>query len=218
MRAPFARFLTVLSIAAATAVPAHAQLYDNGAPNTGFGNEFTRWIQAQDFSLGSGATLTAVRFWAFGLSSTGSEYAGSIAWQIYGDGGSRPGALLFSGSASPTVTANPGGSCCGASFQLDFALPNVALGAGTFWLGLHNGPLSGTDRRDFYWQPTAANATLRGWEDVAAFDGDWVENGREHAFQLYGTTAVIPEPATVVLLGSGLGLVGLVARRRRRAG
>jgi hypothetical protein len=29
--------------------------------------------------------------------------------------------------------------------------------------------------------------------------------------------AVIPEPATVELLGGGLGMLGLVARRRRRA-
>ena len=66
---------------------------------------------------------------------------------------------------------------------------------------------------DFYWETTANNGTVRGREsdDNAA---TWSTNFNEHAFFLTGNAAgVVPEPATALILATGL--VGLLGMRRK---
>jgi len=186
-------------------------IYDNGAPDGQTGNEMTEWIQAEDFTLAAPTTLTGVRFWAFPY---GGTYAGSIAWRIYADNSGEPGAVVDFGVVVPTRVYDH--DALGVpSYQHDFAL-SVALGAGTYWLGLHNGLLTETTRLDYYWETTGSNATLTGQEDHTPFDtGGWLGNEQEHAFQLYGGGGGIPEPSTWLLLGAGLISLAALARRRR---
>ena len=182
-------------------------IYDNGAPNGVFGNEMTAYIQAEDFTLAAPTTLTGVRFWAFDLSPV--SYAGSIAWRIYADNSGEPGAVIASDVVVPTRVWDH--DSWFTSYQHDFTLA-VALGAGTYWLGLHNGDLTLTDGW-YYWETAGLNATLTGHEDNL-FDTDgWYDNGQEHAFQLYG--GVVPEPSTWLLLGAGFIWLAALARRRR---
>lgn len=188
-------------------------LYDNGSPNGSNGSEMTMWIQAEDFALASPATITDVRFWTIEQPSQ-PGYNGSIVWTLYSDAGGSPGGILDRGTALATQVST--GSIFGfEGFQNDFSLGPLALDAGTYWLGLHNGPLTHDSRDYFYWQnsdPFSGN----GHEDRTPFDsGGWSINGEEHAFELFGTTTTIPEPSTGLLVIAGV--LGLAGRRRMRA-
>jgi hypothetical protein len=192
-------------------------VYNNGLPNgLGGGSEITHFLGAEDFTLSSAQTITDVRFWAFIY--TGGSYNGSIAWDIYDDNGGKPGNILFFGLATPTQTfyhnvdSYPG-------YQYDFSIGTKSLAAGTYWLALHNGPLTSTDDFQLYWESANDNSTLTGYYKEAPFLGDWQEqfisidkpNENEAAFQLYNNT-VVPIPGALWLLGSGL--MGLAGWRR----
>ena len=212
-RALAVTLMSVLTVAVAPS--AQAQLiYDNGAPDWLDGNEMTQWIQAEDFTLTGAATVVGVRFWA--ISNVGDAWAGSAWYQFYSNSGGVPGALLASGSFVPTFAS----ITCGFSgcFQLDFDLgAGLPLGPGTYFLGLHNGDLSETGRREFYWATTGPNASGTGQEDEAPFGtGGWFDNGQQHAFQLYGGESTVPEPATMLLLATGLVGLGAARMLRRR--
>jgi hypothetical protein len=195
--------------------PAHASpiVYDNGAPNSVSGNEMTQWIQAEDFTLSSTTLITGVQFWAF-QTDDACCYTGSITFDIYSDASDSPGTVLESGSVTPTRTFDHSTSF-GPSYVYDFAIPDfLAVGGTQYWLGLHNGPLTTQTRDEMYWETTDPTSG-DGHELIAPFSGGWDDNSQEHAFNLTGTTAAVPEPASLVLLGSGL--IGLAARRRRSA-
>jgi hypothetical protein len=211
-RAAAALALLVPSLASAQVV------FDNGSPNNEGGNEMTAWIQAEDFSLSQATTITGIRFWAFALTG-GRGYAGSISWRIYDNAGTTPGSnVLFSGTYVGGFT-NEGPLAFDGADQLRFDInTGFNLNAGSYWLGLHNGPLTTTSREEFYWQTRAGNMTLTGQEDQAPFDaGGWSGNDAEHAFQLLGRpTTVVPEPSTYALLATGFVALAVAARRRRQ--
>ena len=213
MKCVLRRTALAFALLATTAVGSRAQLYNGGLPNHQNGNEMTEWVQANDFSLAGPATVTGIRFWAF---SQGAGWTGSMWWGIFADNAGNPGATLFSGTQTGARVAT--GFMIGGvipEYQHDLAV-NVALGAGTYWLGLHNGPIGHDTNDNYYWETTNPNGTLTGREDDTPFgDNGWVNNSLDHAFQLYGDRgAVVPEPMTLSLVGTGL--VGLAVLRRRR--
>jgi hypothetical protein len=169
-------------------------IYDNGGPNQQNGNEMTEWIQAEDFNLSADSTLTIVNFWDIEVPG-GAAYQGEIDWTLYADAGGMPGAAFASGAAVGGDVTRTFIQCCVLGLYDEYSnsfniSPGVPLTAGTtYWLGLHNGPLTFTTRSEFYWETTNFNGTFAGHEDQAPFDGVWFDNAEEHAFNLEGTTS-----------------------------
>jgi hypothetical protein len=187
-------------------------VYNNGAPNAQNGNEMTEWIQAEDFTLPTATDITGVRFW--GVDVNEASYQGSIVWTLYDNAGANPGAILQRDSVVPTRIFDHN-TFFGKSYQYDFGTGGVTLGPGTYWLGLHNGPLSTTSRDETYWETTNSNGTSTGHENITPFDdASWFDNRQEHAFELFAPHA--PEPGSLALLASGsLPLFGMLRRRKR---
>jgi hypothetical protein len=206
-----------IGLALAVAIPCFgATLYDNGTPNNLGANALTDFMQADDFVLAAASDLTGVSFWSMELSP--ADYFGSIFWEVRNNAGGVPGAVVFgTGTVIPTRTA--AGSALGLNiFRNDFSISIMGLAAGTYWLVLHNGPLTNTTFTDYYWAHTATgggnSSTSRGVEQSLnpPIPG-WTTNSEEHAFLISGDPVLIPEPGTLILISAGLGGLGLLRRR-----
>jgi hypothetical protein len=179
-------------------------IYDNGRPPRYFhGFEMTQWIEADDFRVSADATLTGVFFWDL-EDPNALGYQGEIDWILYADAGGYPGTVLASGAAIGDQVArvplhrHANGIYDQYSNSFNIS-PVVNLTAGTtYWLGLHNGPLSFTTRAEFYWQTTVRNKTAPvHWDEAPFFDGEWGRVSRQQqAFYLSGTDGpIFPERA-----------------------
>ena len=202
MRAPII-FLLASALTCSAGV-----VYDNGGPNGASGNEMSAWLQAEDFVLSSDTHVTGVRFWT--IESSGI-FDGSFAWSILSNTGGSPGVAIASGVSTATRTAQ-GSGCCGLNrVQNDIGVNANLLAGTTYWLSLHNGPLSYTSYAGVYWETTNGNATSTGLEQPMQSSG-WSGNSQEHAFAL-SSDASVPEPGTWVLLSSGIAAVCMFRRR-----
>jgi hypothetical protein len=197
----------------------NAVVYDNGLP-TGGGVEATQWIQASDFTFIEDTIVNAISFYTIELTDA-PAYQGSVYYWIYGNDAltNTPDEtnILFEALLNPlrffwASTTTPGYDV----YRYNVLIPSLDLAAGTYWLALHNGPLSTTFRAEWYWAATDdKSTTFTGLEDIAPFDGVWAPSSRqETAFALWGPVESVPEPATLLLLG--IGLARLAGKTRAR--
>jgi hypothetical protein len=169
---------------------------------------------AANFGLSAPATITDIRFWSW----EGSPgYTGSITWSIYQDNNGTIGATMFSETTSNVSHTDLGNG----GFDNDIPV-SVPLGAGIYWLGLHNGPLSNDSNGHMLSAKSMVLPRLYAPQtyDLAA-GGPWVSHGGDLdlAFALYGQQGVAaPEPSTLIVGGlGGLLWLGYVSCRRRAA-
>jgi hypothetical protein len=168
--------------------------------------------------LTSPANITGFSFWS--AANPGGTFSPNPTWQIYENSVTTPGALLTTGTAPYIRVAN--GTAAGQpQFRSDVTIPSTALSAGTYWLGLHNGPLTNTGFSNVFWTTTNSNGTPLGQERLLApVQGGWSSSALEHAFFIVGsaTSTAAPDPSTVAFFPLG-GLImasALMTRRRRR--
>src|SRR5260370_3879454 len=186
--------VAVLFLVIVCGVPAAAQiLFDNGPPDFSSGFEMGLRVLADDFTLKAPSTPKSVRFWS--IESAQSSYNGSISWWIYSDGGGIPGSPIpgYTGSSQATRTYLGQGSNSAApnEFLNEFDLGSLpALAPGTYWLVLHNGPLSQNQYTCFAWALAAPNATPVSQQSTVVTGGFWTNisgwftNGKQLAFQI----------------------------------
>lgn len=188
-------------------------IYNNGAPDAVYGTAMTEFQVAENFSLGVAYDITNLRFWS--IQDAPAAYSGSVYWAVYSNSGGAPGALVAGGTTA-AVTATPTGASTGFGYGVyAFNIPvTFTLGAGNYWLGLHNGPLANTSPTEMLWATTAVQVGSFGLYK----DGTWINSGNEHAFAIDGNIAAVPEPTTAALMLAGLfGTVSLARRRRLAA-
>jgi hypothetical protein len=165
----------------------------------------TFWIEADDFTLADAARLERITFW--NLENAGA-FAGSVMWQIYADNGTgRPGNLLSSGLSTILNHVTTGFAIGNwKEFVTTFDIIPLSLPRGTYWLALHNGPLSNSDSKDFFWETTGQSNGFASQAKIKPFDGPWYTNAfpgshSEFAFRLEGASA--PRLTTFATLSGG---------------
>jgi len=194
-----------------------ATVYDNGLPYrpdppalaTGYEMTYvliptlglTVVVEADDFTLTAPARLNGVMFYDL---ENGAGFAGSIVWGIYSNASDAPGVLLYSGAADGVSHVSTGFVAGNYSEYVNtFTLPSITLPAGSYWLALHNGPITNDSSGHLYWEKADGAGTRPSEaEFVNLFPGSWFSNSSPNAptaellFQLIG----VPCPSVTAVL------------------
>ena len=137
--------------------PARAEvIYNNGGPDRAHGSEMTQFIEADDFELTHATRLDQVTFWS---AERANSFAGSFTWEIFANSDDdSPGRLILSGTSANLSRGATGAAASGGypEYVNTFDLGSVALPAGTYWVALHNGPLTNsTPALSVFWETTS---------------------------------------------------------------
>lgn len=203
--------------AIAFSAKADTTLYsDNGAVPGAAAWSISNGHQVENsFTLSSSSTLTSV---LFGNVLYLGDSAATVDWAIVGSEGSQtPVCAACSGTASLTSMLDYSGPYT-STYDQTFAVPDLDLNAGTYWLELQNEVVTGGV--DGYWAMSGGPSMV--WTSA---DGDQSGSNCEFsngpgtcsaAFFIYGNVdaAATPEPSSIALLGTGvLGVAGMLRTR-----
>jgi len=182
-------------------------IYDNGEDDYRTAAEFTFFLEADDFTLNSDATLGSVNFSISTtiLDNNLSNFDGTINWFIYANGDNIPGAEVASGLGKNVVVLFDQffapNDWWDASFDLDVPLE---LTAGTYWLGLNLNDNNCNTRDELYWGTTKSHGTNHAKFNTRCSD-EWGNLGIiEFSFALFSPSDCLTMKVNT-LIGGGEG-------------
>lgn len=214
----------VAIVAAACFAPAGAEvIFDNGDTITfgGLPGVDPLFMPTDNFALQGGASTISEFHWIGYYSGDPIEKdvpLGDFTVYIFADNSGSPGSQLFTFDDAVTATAT-GTSQLGVLPEYEYVMniDPLALNAGTaYWIGIVNNitvPSKGLIEIPDVWFWSLSN--VQTGDAHQKLVTAWIDANVELAFELQGP-GVVPEPATMTLLGAGI--VALAARRRLMRG
>ena len=179
------------------------------------GGQFWGQSIADDFSLASQSNITKITFWGSSEAFFNDDLSNFASWDIQilnSAFGTVFTTNVSKASLSPVLTGSVG-DFTGSEFKFTFNT-NINLAAGSYFLNVGS-VNSDPDGDGWNWSAAATNNLIAG----NIFDGGgWFTDNTfdiDVAFQIEGTTQVVPEPATMAVLG--MGALALMRRRRKSA-